>query len=820
MSVTGILATPLEAPTCAHCNAAIDATLPPLSETTCATCGEKIMVPGRLGQQYRLIRLIGAGGMGAVYEGFDDGLCRKIAVKVILREKAAEDPSFIENFRREAQSAAKLNSPNIVSIYAFGEAEGQPYLVMELVQPDSLDKMMASGPVMPATALNVCMQIAQGLRAASEQGLVHGDVKPENILINEAREAKLADFGIAALSGASAAANNEVWGTPYYIAPETLRKQKVDLRADIYSLGGTLYHAIAGVPPFEGADAVEVMKARLLGPARPITDFCPHCPEGIAKIVMRMLEPELIRRYPNYDSLLNDMRKELRSVQSAIGGGKRIVLKGKNVTGPVNTPSVPITPIRNVNAPLVEKKSHLGLWVGLGLAGFVLLVVGAILLLVMAGGKEETPAHAGTIASATPQEDPIVATTATAHATLTQLLEEAGDECRKLEVAVNDVEDVVKTLKARAQSLIWETDTAWLEPSTEEGEPPTDLLKNLQEAYRGVEAFKTLKTATEQQRKRLSEAVAQIPTESVEAIQAHVAEIEKGWTTFKADETFKGYNKKLQALRSFIANHTLSSMSEKARLYRELKQRAKLQAEEEAQAAAEKAAALAREAELATKDIETVKNRLEEYVAKDLAKFMPEDAQKQYETRLPRLHLKTSAGADAATVVLNRIRVMAEFKAWLMEATKKGQFSKTRGWILTDATAETIKVNGVVKPWAAFLNSKEVLSLYRQALLDENISRQRFGLAPSKRAELAVGAVYLMETFIGADARSKSKTLQGCYSSLLDLTQGSPKAQSLLDGLQLDLATDSEETDDAEDEMSDATDDATSVEESDEAYEE
>ena len=125
MIATGIVAQAVEAPKCPECGADLPSGGEPLAETTCSVCNKKVMAPGRLGQ-YHLLRLIGAGGMGAVYEGIDTGLQRKIAVKVILRDKAEEDPTFIESFKREAQAAARLNSVNIVGVYAFGESEGQP----------------------------------------------------------------------------------------------------------------------------------------------------------------------------------------------------------------------------------------------------------------------------------------------------------------------------------------------------------------------------------------------------------------------------------------------------------------------------------------------------------------------------------------------------------------------------------------------------------------------------------------------------------------------------------------------------------------------
>ena len=447
-----IVAQPLPEPKCPLCGAALPKEAVPLSAVACPACGEEVMVPGLLGQ-YRLTRLIGKGGMGAVYEGFDDGLQRKVAVKVILREQAAKDPSFLESFRREAQAAAKLNNPHIVGIYAFGESEGQPYLVMELVQPDALDRMMEAGPVMPATALGICSQIAQGLKAAAEQGLVHGDVKPENILINAEREAKLADFGIAALAGAQAAANNEVWGTPYYIAPETLRKQKVDLRADIYSLGGTLYHAIAGVPPFDGADAVELMKARLLGPARPLQEVAPGCPEAVSKIVMRMLEAEPSRRYPNYDALLADMAKELRAAKSRTGGGKRIVLKGKVSAG--TGASRPMTPVANPNAPLIaeregmSRKAILGLAAGLG-CGVPLLLAGVGILIFSLTAKKTVEETAATVQAKVAAVNPAAAQAAQDKAALATFAETIAALSAQAKARAAEAAAIVKALPQRA----------------------------------------------------------------------------------------------------------------------------------------------------------------------------------------------------------------------------------------------------------------------------------------------------------------------------------------------------------------------------------
>lgn len=345
-----------EAPKCPLCQADLSKeSVPPLTPITCPACAGKIIVPGMLGG-FRLIRLIGCGGMGGVYEAFDESLKRKVAIKVILRTMT-NDPTFIETFRREAQSAARLNHPHIVQIYSFGEICDQPYIVMELVQPDSLDRMMKNGPVSQSTVLRVGEEVAEGLKQASEMGIVHGDVKPENILVDENRNAKLADFGIAALAGARAGAENEVWGTPYYIAPETLRRQKVDHRADIYSLGGTLYHAIAGVPPFEGADAIAVMKARLESTPRPLKDIVPGIPENLNALIMRMLASEPSQRYPTYESLIGDIRNVQATLKPAPLAGKRVVIKGKTPITPSARLSVPAGITRSGQGDILDPMS-------------------------------------------------------------------------------------------------------------------------------------------------------------------------------------------------------------------------------------------------------------------------------------------------------------------------------------------------------------------------------------------------------------------------------------------------------------------------------
>lgn len=281
-----------------------------LSEGRCPSCGQKVLVQGKVGA-YRVMKLIGQGGMGAVYEGFDAGLGRKVAIKVTLAN-VKNDANLLETFQREAQVVAKLNHPNVVQVYTFGEEKGHPYLVMELLPAGTLlDRVGGDEPLSIPFIMEVALQVAEGLNAAHELGLLHGDIKPENILFDDKMNAKLVDFGLAAIG---ASTGGEVWGTPYYIAPEKVLERKSNHKCDIYSFGATLYHAIAKHPPFEGTDGTAVIKAALDGKAPPLSTVRPDVPPEIEAIISRMMEKNVTVRYPNYKSIIADIKKYLASL--------------------------------------------------------------------------------------------------------------------------------------------------------------------------------------------------------------------------------------------------------------------------------------------------------------------------------------------------------------------------------------------------------------------------------------------------------------------------------------------------------------------------
>ena len=308
---------------CPGCGVEIDTTeLPALLDIECPQCHAPVKVAGKLAN-FRILDLIGAGGMGAVYLAQDDALDRRVAIKVML-SSVGQNPEMLATFRREAQAAARLNHPHVVQIYSFGEENSQPYLVMELVNAGKLDAMISSGERLdPAFVMRVGAEIAEGLAAAQSANLLHGDIKPENILFDEKHNAKLVDFGIASVLTSKQGATDDVWGTPFYIAPEKVKKHGNDVRSDIYSLGATLYHALAGKPPFDGPTVKDVIQARFGKKPQPLTELCPGIDQRVVAIVDRMMSENHFQRYPNYTSLLGDMRRYLDTVSEAAKRGPR-----------------------------------------------------------------------------------------------------------------------------------------------------------------------------------------------------------------------------------------------------------------------------------------------------------------------------------------------------------------------------------------------------------------------------------------------------------------------------------------------------------------
>jgi serine/threonine protein kinase len=290
---------------CPQCGTSVRFRQDPSSgRESCPRCG--YVLPNQVAH-FKLLNIIGTGGMGAVYKGLDTSLERNVAVKV-MREGFAKDHAFLERFLREARAAAALNHPNVAQIYSFGEQNSRYYLVIELLPNGSLDdRIEKERRLSEVEVLDIGIQVASGLRAAYERGLIHRDIKPGNILFAQDGTAKVVDFGLARFEAKENNQEEGIWGTPYYIAPEKVSDNKEDVRSDIYSLGGTLFHALAGRPPFEAGTSTEVVLKHLHSPSVSLRSFAPDCTPQTAEVIGRMLKRDPTDRPQTYDELLSDL---------------------------------------------------------------------------------------------------------------------------------------------------------------------------------------------------------------------------------------------------------------------------------------------------------------------------------------------------------------------------------------------------------------------------------------------------------------------------------------------------------------------------------
>ena len=262
-------------------------------------------LPTLLNNRYQLLEPLGRGGMAAVYRARDLTLERLVAVK-ILRGNFTNDPAFRERFRQEAQAAANLSHPNIVTVYDYGIAEGHPYIVMEHISGPHLKAYIrAHAPLPLDEALSLAVQACAGIGYAHRAGLVHCDVKPQNLLVAEGLRLKVTDFGIArTLSTIRPDEHNAVvWGSPQYFAPEQAAGQPPQPASDVYSLGVILYEMLTGRLPFEGKDPATL--ARLHQTAKPLPPrrYNPAIPPILEQIILKVLSKEPSARYRTADQL-------------------------------------------------------------------------------------------------------------------------------------------------------------------------------------------------------------------------------------------------------------------------------------------------------------------------------------------------------------------------------------------------------------------------------------------------------------------------------------------------------------------------------------
>jgi serine/threonine-protein kinase len=255
---------------------------------------------------YRLVRRLGSGAMADVYLAEQISLGRHVAIKV-LRPETLRHPAAVSRFEQEARAAASLVHGHIVQIHEVACIDGVHFLAEEYVAGPSLRAWLdARGPLDPRQALAVLAHVGSALVRAAQQGIVHRDIKPENLLVTPAGDVKVADFGLVRVAGEDLALTQDgmTLGTPLYMSPEQGEGRVVDARSDLYSLGATVYHLLAGRPPFTGPSAIAVLMAHIKEPPPPLATRRPDLPAGLCRIVDRLLEKEPADRHQSPQELL------------------------------------------------------------------------------------------------------------------------------------------------------------------------------------------------------------------------------------------------------------------------------------------------------------------------------------------------------------------------------------------------------------------------------------------------------------------------------------------------------------------------------------
>ncbi|HEY7020770.1 MAG TPA: serine/threonine-protein kinase [Ktedonobacterales bacterium] len=309
---------------------------------------------------FQLQGLLGAGGMAEVYRGFDVKLKRQVAVK-ILPASMANDAGYVQRFKTEAQRVAALNHPHIVPVYHFGEDGQLLYHVMPILKESLRDRLDREVTLEPQDAVRLIVQIASALSVAHAAGLVHRDVKPENILLDDKGEAYLTDFGIArpvmpsrvGRAAQTLSATGLPVGTPEYMAPEQLRGEPMDQRADIYALGAVLYELLTSHAPHEAETPYEVAALSLMGKIDPPSTLVPGIPEDLEDVIMIALASDPAARYPDASSFAFAARRAVfprgRSLLTGLPGLRRatrenIILSRPRRLSRADEPTHPLAP--------------------------------------------------------------------------------------------------------------------------------------------------------------------------------------------------------------------------------------------------------------------------------------------------------------------------------------------------------------------------------------------------------------------------------------------------------------------------------------------
>ncbi len=341
---------------------------------------------GRTFDDYRILRRLGAGGMGQVYLAEQISLKRRVALKILKAELAA-DPTALERFKREAEAVARVTHANIVQVYAIGAADGVHYMALEYVEGRNLrDHVARKGPPDALLALSLMRQVAGALQRAAELGIIHRDIKPENILLTRKGEVKVADFGLSLALGAGQSALNltqsgVTMGTPLYMSPEQVEGKPLDPRTDIYSFGVSCYHMLAGQPPFRGQTAFEVALQHVRTEPEPLASVRPDLPAELCAVVHKMMAKKPDDRYQSCGELLADLARlreglNIRNADGvvtqrlAVSGSMPLALSDSGAQSEAEGRVTGIVPATSTAAPLKRPPRR---WLPWAVAGSILL---------------------------------------------------------------------------------------------------------------------------------------------------------------------------------------------------------------------------------------------------------------------------------------------------------------------------------------------------------------------------------------------------------------------------------------------------------------
>jgi eukaryotic-like serine/threonine-protein kinase len=304
------------------------------------------MDPTMLAGRYQLGELIATGGMGTVHRALDTHLGRPVAVK-ILKRVLADDATFLERFRREARAAAVISHPGVARVYDYGERSSEPFIVMELVDGDTLAERIAKGGPLPwQHAFAVAEQVAAALSAAHTHGVVHRDIKPANILLDRSGLVKVTDFGIARAARATTLTRpGMVLGSANYVAPEQAQGSTVGPAADLYSLGCVLFESVTGTTPYQGRSAVAIATQHVSAPVPDPREHVSDLPEPAARLIMRSLGKQPGDRFPS---------------AAAMATGLSDARFGRDPSAPSNDQTVSLPPLRLPLHDFPEEAATLG----------------------------------------------------------------------------------------------------------------------------------------------------------------------------------------------------------------------------------------------------------------------------------------------------------------------------------------------------------------------------------------------------------------------------------------------------------------------------